>query len=101
MSMALPADPLAGLRGTIFTGRDSDHLASVDVDADGVVLRVRLATTVGLHPVAAIERAVRSAIDAAQFQLAQAWQRLAEQATEEAEQAAAAEEAEHTVEAQP
>jgi hypothetical protein len=82
MSMALPADPLAGLRSTIFTGRDSDHLASVDVDADGIVLRVQLATTVGLHPVAAIERAVRSAIDAAQFQLAQAWQRLAEQAAD-------------------
>jgi hypothetical protein len=84
--MSHPTDPepvvdvpaeLARVRAATYTGRDPEHLATAIVDADGVVVRIAFASTVGMRPLAVLERAVVIAVDAAQQQMNDAWRALA------------------------
>ena len=84
--MSHPTDPdpvidvpaeLARVRAATYTGRDPEHLVTAVVDADGVVVRIAFASTVGMRPLALLERAVVVAVEAAQQQMNDAWRSLA------------------------
>jgi len=76
---AATADPVdaavevARIRSATFAGRDPDHLASAEVDGDGVVIRIRLAATARCREPRVVESAVLSAIAAAQGEIRRAW----------------------------
>jgi hypothetical protein len=81
-----PADPdpvvdmpaeLARVRAATYTGRDPENLVTAIVDADGVVVRIAFASTVGMRPLSVLERAVVVAVEAAQQQMNDAWHALA------------------------
>jgi hypothetical protein len=64
------------VRGASYTGRDPDHLASVVIGGDGVVVRIRLGATATMRPAEQVERAVLAAIGAAQAELGRATQEI-------------------------
>ncbi|GAA5185040.1 hypothetical protein GCM10023322_27890 [Rugosimonospora acidiphila] len=60
---------LERLKSASYTGRDPEHLVSAVVDGDGMVTRIRFAGTAVTRAPQVVERAVATAIQAAQRQV--------------------------------
>ena len=71
------ATDVARIRSASYAGRDPDHLVTVEVDGDGVVVRVRLAATARTREPRVVERAVLAAVASAQREIEQAWRAAA------------------------
>lgn len=89
--MSLPMDATAALitdltrrmealRAARYQGKDSDGLVEATVDGDGVVVEVTLVQTISRNDSKEVADAIRTAVDAAQQNLAKALTQLAQEA---------------------
>ena len=72
---SVPAE-IQRIRSATYTGRDPANLATAVVDGQAQLVRINLATTVGMHPPQAVEDAVKAAVVAAVQSLTDAWTAL-------------------------